>query len=175
MKTQVDCPRIYVACLAAYNNGILHGAWIDADQDTEEIWEQINAMLTASPIPGAEEWAIHDYEGFWGLHLSESEDIAHVHELAEAIEEHGEAFALYADLVGENYATPESFQDSYHGEWNSEEDFAYDWWEQAGYLEQIPEELRVYIDFERVAHDLFIDGFMSARDSSHNLHVFSRN
>ena len=25
-------PRIYVACLAAYNNGYLHGAWIDADQ-----------------------------------------------------------------------------------------------------------------------------------------------
>ena len=25
-------PRIYVACLAAYNNGILHGAWIDAAQ-----------------------------------------------------------------------------------------------------------------------------------------------
>ena len=24
-------PRIYVACLAAYNNGILHGVWIDAD------------------------------------------------------------------------------------------------------------------------------------------------
>ena len=23
-------PRIYVACLAAYNNGILHGAWIEA-------------------------------------------------------------------------------------------------------------------------------------------------
>jgi antirestriction protein len=25
-------PRIYVACLAAYNNGNLHGAWIDATQ-----------------------------------------------------------------------------------------------------------------------------------------------
>lgn len=26
-----DGPRIYVACLAAYNNGHLHGRWIDAD------------------------------------------------------------------------------------------------------------------------------------------------
>lgn len=24
-------PRIYAACLAAYNSGYLHGAWIDAD------------------------------------------------------------------------------------------------------------------------------------------------
>ena len=30
-------PRIYVACLAAYNNGYLHGAWIDADQGADEI------------------------------------------------------------------------------------------------------------------------------------------
>ena len=28
-------PRIYVACLAAYNNGYLHGVWIDADQDAD--------------------------------------------------------------------------------------------------------------------------------------------
>jgi hypothetical protein len=25
-----DQPQIYVACLAAYNNGRLHGVWIDA-------------------------------------------------------------------------------------------------------------------------------------------------
>ena len=24
-------PRVYIACLAAYNNGILHGKWLDAD------------------------------------------------------------------------------------------------------------------------------------------------
>ena len=28
--TTLDTPRIYVACLAAYNNGRLHGRWIDA-------------------------------------------------------------------------------------------------------------------------------------------------
>lgn len=27
-----DTPRVYVACLAAYNSGFLHGAWIDAGQ-----------------------------------------------------------------------------------------------------------------------------------------------
>ena len=64
-------------------------------------------------------------------------------------------------------------KDAYHGEWDSEEDFAYDWWEQAGYLAQIPEELRCYIDWERVARDLFLDGFMIARLNG-NVHVFSR-
>jgi Antirestriction protein (ArdA) len=32
----MTAPRIYVACLAAYNNGRLHGEWIDADQPADE-------------------------------------------------------------------------------------------------------------------------------------------
>ncbi|MCT8003625.1 antirestriction protein ArdA [Sphingomonas sanguinis] len=55
-------PRIYVACLAAYNNGYLHGTWIDADQDADQIRDEIAAMLARSPVEDAEEYAIHDYE-----------------------------------------------------------------------------------------------------------------
>jgi len=36
-------PKIYVACLAAYNNGILHGRWIDANQDADTIRDEIAA------------------------------------------------------------------------------------------------------------------------------------
>ena len=42
-----DRPRIYVACLAAYNNGRLHGRWIDATTP-DEIWGEVRAMLAAS-------------------------------------------------------------------------------------------------------------------------------
>lgn len=59
--------RIYVACLAAYNAGGLHGAWIDASSDREEMLEAIQAMLAASPMPDAEEWRIDDVEGYEGL------------------------------------------------------------------------------------------------------------
>lgn len=67
--------RIYVACLAAYNNGILHGAWIDATQDEDAIRDEIAAMLKASPVSGAEEYAIHDHEGFEGVPVAEYEGI----------------------------------------------------------------------------------------------------
>lgn len=53
-------PRIYVASLSDYNNGLLHGEWIDAGQEPDEIHEQVQAMLAESESPGAEEWAIHD-------------------------------------------------------------------------------------------------------------------
>ena len=81
--------RIYVACLAAYNNGHLHGRWIDASQGESHIWEQTRAMLAASPEDGAEEWAIHDYEGFEGAPLSEYASFETVAALADFIEERG--------------------------------------------------------------------------------------
>lgn len=84
-----NTPRIYAACLAAYNSGRLHGRWIDAIQDPEDIQAEISEMLAASPIPDAEEWAIHDYEGFEGARLEEYSGIEKAHALALFIVEHG--------------------------------------------------------------------------------------
>ena len=58
LTAEITTPRIYVACFAAYNNGYLHGAWIDATQGEWGIWDDIQKMLAASPIPEAEEHAI---------------------------------------------------------------------------------------------------------------------
>lgn len=89
-------PRIYVACLAAYNSGYLHGAWIDADQDADEIRDGIAAMLARSPVEDAEEYAIHDYEGFEGVSISEYAGIDTVARMGAFIAEHG---ALGASLL----------------------------------------------------------------------------
>jgi len=70
-KPEISTIRIYVACLAAYNNGHLHGRWIDATRGESHICEQTRAMRAASPIEAAEEWAIHDYEGFEGAPISD--------------------------------------------------------------------------------------------------------
>lgn len=43
--------RIYAACLASYNNGVLHGRWIEASSDVDEMQEQIDAMLRESRFP----------------------------------------------------------------------------------------------------------------------------
>lgn len=42
--------RIYVACLASYNSGKLHGTWIDV-VDVEAMQEEIHAVLASSPEP----------------------------------------------------------------------------------------------------------------------------
>ena len=79
---KIETPRIYIACLAAYNSGKLHGAWIDATQGIEDIQRHINSILRTSPIPDAEEYAIHDFENFGSYRVSEYEGIKEVSEIA---------------------------------------------------------------------------------------------
>ena len=82
--------KIYVACLASYNNAILHGCWIDATQDMDDIWDDVNQMLKDSPEENAEEYAIHDYEGFGSYQVSEYEGLESANQAALFIEEHGD-------------------------------------------------------------------------------------
>jgi antirestriction protein len=117
-------PRIYVACLAAYNNGRLHGAWIDATQNVDEIQGEITKMLKASPEEGAEEYAIHDYEGFESASIEEYQSIESVIAIAAFIKEHG---ALGGKLLGyfSNLDDAKTaIEENYAGEFDSLTDFA---------------------------------------------------
>ena len=169
MQTLLTSPKIYVACLASYNNGILHGQWIEADQDAEAIMNEIQDMLGQSPVCDAEEWAIHDYEGFEGIRLSEYESIEEVARLAELVGEHGEAFAAYAGYVGSDYATAEGFREAYMGKWDSEEEYARHIAEETL---DIPERLEFYMDYEKYARDLFINDYYSVDTSDFKVFVF---
>lgn len=91
-------PRIYVASLSDYNAGRLHGAWIDAVQEIDELHGAIADMLAGSSTGRAEEWAIHDYEGFGPVELSEYESLANVARLARGIAEHGPAYAAWVGV-----------------------------------------------------------------------------
>jgi antirestriction protein len=165
-----ETPRIYVACLAAYNAGLLHGKWIDADQDAEDIMEEIQTMLKASPEPFAEEWAIHDYENFGSISLNEYESIEKVAELGQAIVEHGLAIAAYYNYQG----TLDDFEEDFCGVYESEEDFVEDWLAETGQLEAIEKAglKSYYIDFEAMARDWFIDSFFSIKLSYQQVYVF---
>lgn len=50
MCSTITPKKIYVACLAAYNNGYLHGEWIDATQDVDSIYSTRIQMRSAIPI-----------------------------------------------------------------------------------------------------------------------------
>jgi len=170
-----DRPAIYVACLSAYNNGRLHGAWINADRDEDEIREDIDFILSYSPEDNAEEWAIHDHQGFQGVSIGEYEDLEKLSEIAQAIAQHGRAFAIFCQHHGDE-ATVDKFLDRYRGCHASEEDFVEQQWEEDGTLSRL-KEIGInpsYINWEQLARDWFIDDFFSAEESFGEIYVFSR-
>ncbi len=166
--------RIYVACLAAYNNAILHGWWIDADQGVEHIQEQVAAMLAASPEPDAEEWAIHDYEGFDGLSLSEWEGFTQVCEKADFVAEHGQLGAMIADYYGGDLKDArEALEDRYCGEWRNVTEYAEHLTEETGGLEGIPDHIAPYIDYEAMARDMEAGGdIITIETGLGEIHIF---
>lgn len=147
-------PRIYVRCLASYNAGILHGAWIDADQDADAIHEEVQAMLAASPEPDAEEWAIHDYEGFGAVRISEYEDFKRVSEIAAFIKEHGRmGLALLEHYCGDLEDAQRSVED-YLGTYASLADYA----ESTMDGVEIPSSVAPYVDYAGMGRDMEMNG-----------------
>jgi len=162
-----DTPRVYAACLASYNAGFLHGAWLDA-VDPDELREGITEMLSDSPADDAEEWVFHDYEGFGDYSVSEYADIDDLAEIGRCIEEHGLAFAAYIEHVGGD-PIEDNFQDAYHGEWGSEKEYAENLMDDCY---EIPDHLVNYIDYDAFARDLFISDYYSV-DGGAGIYVFS--
>jgi antirestriction protein len=149
-------PSIYVACLAAYNSGTLHGCWIDAAQEPEDLQADIDAMLARSPVYDAEEWAVHDVEDL--PDLGEYPDLAHVARIAQGIEQHGEAFRAYLDWADDDRATVEDFEQRYIGEYRTRAEFAEQWLEDTGGLTDVPEHLQAFIDFDAYGRDMLLGG-----------------
>jgi antirestriction protein len=171
--TTTSC-RIYVASLSDYNAGILHGRWVDVT-DEDSIREEIAEMLAESPTAKqegsqAEEWAIHDHEGFGQVHVSECHDLEDLCSIAAGVEEYGEAFLAWAANSSGNTDSSD-FQDAFHGEWDSLADYVQDYWEQCGEMPEPPKNAwwhpanPSYIDWDRMAHDLEMSGDVWTADA----------
>lgn len=170
-------PRIYVRCLAAYNNGILHGQWIDANQDVEALRDAVETMLTASPVPDAEEYAIHDHEGFTGYPLGEYEHLAFVSRLAQGITEHGQAFAAYAEWSRQDDPDLERFSEAYEGTYPTREAWAeevvdeiFEW---PRYREALPEILRPHVQLDLTDLALTLEQHRHVVEGSDGVYVFN--
>jgi len=170
-------PRIYVASLADYNNGILHGAWLDADGDLDDIDSAIQLILDKSPTGEAEEFAIFDFEGFEAWRPHEYESIAMVSAVAQGVVEHGPAFAHWVEAV--EAKDPESlagFEDAYLGHWRDVDEYAEELMAAFGMNieELVPEAYSsyVWIDFEGFARDLEASGDITTSEGDDGVYIF---
>jgi len=171
LPTSEDAPQIYLACLSSYNNGILFGEWIDATCDVEDIQEQIKQLLAKSPMPGAEEFAVHGHSGFGSLGIDEYESLEEIHEKALFIVEHGELGAeVMAHYSADVEYAKEALEEYYVAEYESELDYATELFDEL-YLHGIPKHIQGYIDYEKFQRDIFIDSYFSL-DVNGSCHIF---
>ncbi len=176
-----DGPRIYVASLSDYNAGILHGTWLAADLGAEVLHDGIAEMLADSPTTKrygevAEEFAIHDFEGFGPVYLGEYESIERVAKLAHGLAEHGEPFGAWWAMEtrdDEDWAEMESqYEQQYLGHYSSIEAYGEQMLEDMGVeideLPGIPESLRPYVkvDVEAWTRDMVLGGDISTTEGS---------
>lgn len=161
--------QIYVASLADYNAGILHGAWINLEGlNADDIRDQINVILKTSPLAAkygqpSESWAIHDYE-LSGIRILEHEDLETIVAIVECLEEHGQAFAIYYNDVDDLDTAQSCFEEAYQGQYDTFLVYASEIFDEL-YAHSIPENLRYYIDYEAFARDLESEGYFI--DSGH--------
>ncbi len=170
-------PRIYVASLSDYNAARLHGQWLAADQSPDDLAAAVAAMLAASREPGAEEWAIHDYEGFGALRLSEYDPLERVSLIARGVVEHGPAFAAWAARDPSDPGLAEQFEETFRGQWPSTEAYAEELLDDLGAtaaLDGLPEWLQPYVrvDSAGFARDLELGGGIWTAEGPEGVFVF---
>ena len=154
--------KIYIACLAAYNSGILHGSWVNCDGlDSNDIQVEIDKVLDSSPIEDAEEYAIHDYDYEEGVNFNfgEYEDIENIvaaQELCDSIDDYcSEAIEHALEYVIEIQDAKQWLENNYFGEYESIEGFGYEYAEMCGISSDNP--LYNYVDFERYGEGILQD------------------
>ncbi|GET47022.1 antirestriction protein ArdA [Capnocytophaga felis] len=163
--------RIYVGTYKKYNEGNLFGKWLTLSNydDIEAFYADCKLLHQDEKDPELmfQDWECPEiFDGFIGeCHLEES-----IFEIASLLEEMSdddmEIIENYMYLTGMplNEQTIEKAQEQYIGYFSTETDFAEYYVEQTGLLQNIPDEVATYFDYEAYARDL---DFME-----HNNHYF---
>lgn len=163
--------EIYVANLAAYNAGILKGAWFSLPMPMEEIFftifDEDERDNKGNPHG---DWAIHDYVA--PFRIEETDDIESLNEMAERFENLSED---EIKTVGEMYdrGVAVSLMDAadkiedciFHPDCHDMGDVAYETHQETGLLGNIPEHFQFYIDWEKLGRDMEIEGTFFELDS----------
>lgn len=163
--------RVWVGCLAHYNNAILSGAWVEASKagewtcplaDPDDIYANCEeTWVMDQEIPGVDGEMDPMTAVKWAEVFAELDD-----DQAEAFA----AFLAHADHPAPSDDLHDRFQSCYRGEWGSERDYAMNHFEEmyghyadeeietgrCGIKEKrVPEVFTQYFDWDHYAHELF--------------------
>ena len=154
-------PAVYIGTYRKYNEGSLFGAWLDITK-FENYDEFISVCKFLHRDEADPELMAQDYECFPESLYCESimgEDTFNkIKEYGELDDDKKEAYMIYLD-GGLGKEDIESFEDAYMGKYDSEEDYAYQLFNECYDIEKMMGSLSSYMDYAAVARDLFISDY----------------
>lgn len=155
--------RIYLTNLGKYNEGELVGQWLELPT-TEEHIEEIKKEIGINEH--YEEWFITDYEtDVDGFTVGEYDNLEELNEQAEELDnlDDSDKLAIQA-MLEDGYNFKEALEKVQDGDYriycdcSSMTDVAYEVVEECCYLENVPENVARYFDYEAFGRDLGIEG-----------------
>lgn len=167
--------KIYLTNLGKYNEGILQGEWLELPVSQEELKEVFKRIGINEEY---EEYFITDYKCDF-YEVGEYENLDTLNEIAERIEELDEeeskvVKALMSEL---GYTLDEAIEKVNNGDYriysecNDMTDIAYEVVEECGYLNNVPENVARYFDYEAFGRDLGIEGTYIFTDDNEAIEV----
>lgn len=166
--------RIYLTNLGKYNEGELLGEWVELPVSQDElvkVFDRIqichdNVDYSDECGNPYEEYFITDYEtDIEGVEVGEYSNLDELNELAEQLDELDEDAnkAIQAMLL-DGYKFDEALEKANNGDYtiysgcDNMTDVAYEVVEMCGYLNNVPENVARYFDYEAFGRDLDIEG-----------------
>ncbi len=168
--------NIFITNLGKYNEGELIGEWVTlpiSEEELKKVCERIGIN------EDYEEYFITDYECDF-MKIGEYESISSLNEIAEKISELDEKEKKVAKaLISEcSYTIDEAIEKVNNGDYiiyydcNDITDVAYQVVEECGYLNDVPDTVTRYFDYESFGRDLGIEGTFIFTDDNEAIKVF---
>lgn len=168
--------NIYLTNLGKYNEGELTGEWVELPVSHEELQKVFERIGINEEY---EEYFITDYECDF-YEVGEYESLDTLNEIAERIEELGEeesevVKALMSEL---GYTLNEAIDKVNSGDYriysdcDDMTDIAYQVVEECGYLNNVPDNVARYFDYESFSRDLGIEGTYIFTDDNNAIEIF---
>lgn len=151
---------VYVGTYAKYNAGSIAGAWVDLTRfdDHESFLAFCHELHKDEEDP---ELMYQDFQNFPHEYYSESGINPELWDYLELTDDDKMMLDAFRDCFGATDSI-ENARNAYYGQYESDEDMAWELLESTGGLNEVPDVLKYYFDVEKYARDLMISDFSSS-------------
>ncbi len=168
--------KVYITDLEAYNSGNLVGNWYELPMNEDLLAESIEYELQRGrEISGSEyyheEYFITDFECSY-MEINEYDSLTKLNEIAQKMEELEEYEVKAVKLLLENNifdaidSAIENVENLICTHETSYEDVAFNYIEETGALQNMPESLQYYFDYKSLGRDMGINGYYFEDDEN---------